>query len=103
MSPFSFQASPFSTDKKKIQKKIQKKSHKENSEEEDGAEPFEILPYFHGAIDRAQAESRLKDEHIGTFLIRFEDIFGSNRSPRRGNVGSLSICLCVCLCVYFMQ
>ena len=24
-----------------------------------------------------------------------KDLFGSDRSPRRGNVGTLSICLCV--------
>ena len=43
-------------------------------EEEEGAESLEFLPYFHGAIDRAQAESRLKDRTIGTFLVRFENI-----------------------------
>ena len=48
--------------------------NEEDSEEEEGAESLEILPYFHGAIDRAQAESRLKDEQIGTFLVRFENI-----------------------------
>ena len=53
----------------------------EEDSEEEGAESLENLPYSHGAIDRAQAESRLKDGHIGTYLVRFEIIiFGSNRS-----------------------
>ena len=43
----------------------------EDSEEED-TDSLESLPYFHGEITRDEAELRLKQETIGTFLVRFE-------------------------------
>ena len=43
----------------------------EESEEED-TESLESLPYFHGEITRDEAELRLKEENIGTFLVRFK-------------------------------
>ena len=47
----------------------------EDSEEEEDAESIETLPYFHGEINRDEAESRLEDERTGTFLVRYENIF----------------------------
>ena len=67
--------------KQKITEKAESNEVNEEDSEEEGAESLENLPYSHGAIDRAQAESRLKDGHIGTYLVRFEIIiFVSNRS-----------------------
>ena len=43
----------------------------EDSEEED-TDSLESLPYFHGEITRDEAELRLKEENIGTFLVRFK-------------------------------
>ena len=43
----------------------------EYSEEED-SESLESFPYFHGEITRDEAELRLKEENIGTFLVRFK-------------------------------
>ena len=62
--------------KQKQQRREKAEANEVNEEdsEEEGAESLEILPYFHGAIDRAQAESLLKDEYIGTYLVRFENI-----------------------------
>ena len=62
--------------KQKLQRAEKAELNEVNEEdsEDEGAEPLEILPYFHGEIDRDQANSRLKDEHIGTFLVRFKII-----------------------------
>ena len=57
-----------------VTEKAESNEVNEEDSEEEGVESLEFLSYFHGAIDRAQAESRLKDEHIGTFLVRFENI-----------------------------
>ena len=37
------------------------------------------------------------------YIIFSVSFFGSNRSPRRGNLGSVSVRVSVCLSVYFMQ
>ena len=39
-------------------------------EEDSDGESLEDLPYFHGDINRDEAESRLKEEPLGTFLVR---------------------------------
>ena len=40
--------------------------------DDEDASSLEFLPYFHGDIKREEAELKLKEKNVGTFLIRFE-------------------------------
>ena len=55
----------------KLQKAETNEVTEEDSEDED-TESLEGLPYFHGDITRDEADFRLKEENIGTFLVRFK-------------------------------
>ena len=74
---FSEEADKVEKDTEYYKQKLQRAERSEANEvievdsEEDDAEPLEILIYFHGEINRDEAESRLEDEHIGTFLVRY--------------------------------
>lgn len=56
------------------QQKVEKAETNKIIEEDsdDFANSLEFLPYFHGEIKREDAELKLKKEHFGTFLVRFE-------------------------------
>lgn len=77
---FSEEADKVEKDTEYYKQKLQRAEKSETNEvveedsEENDAESLENLSYFHGEINRDEAETRLEDEHIGTFLVRFENI-----------------------------
>ena len=66
---YSNEADEVEKDAEKHQKV--EKSESNNIIEEDSDDSLEFLPYFHGDILREEAESRLKEKNVGSFLIRF--------------------------------
>ena len=41
-------------------------------------------------------EVRFRIAAVADRTLQIKNIFGSDRSPRRGNVGSVCVCVCVC-------